>query len=157
MRQLINFPTRDGTDLDLILTDSVEYCNSTISKSAPLALNDHCSVIVNEVRKQPHRYTTVSKRMTTPAAKSKVGLDLALADFSSVYRADTVDQKVNAFHEIINAICDKHCPKRNFRVREGDNIDHHGWSCHERKAIRYFCVSVYLTSTVTLYLTVAWS
>ena len=62
--------------------------------------------------------------MTTPAAKSKVGLDLALADFSSVYRADTVDQKVNAFHEIINAICDKHCPKRNFRVVEGDEFLH---------------------------------
>ena len=32
------------------------------------------------------------------------------------------------------------------------DIDHHGWSWHERMAIWYFCISVQLTSTVTLYL-----
>ena len=124
MRQLINFTTRGDAVLDLILSDSSEYCETTITKSAPLALNDHCSVVVSSPKKLPPKYVTASKRMVTPASKSKVGLDLALADFSEVYAAPTVDDKVRAFHGIISTICDKHCPKRNFRVREGDELLH---------------------------------
>ena len=64
LRDLVNFATRQNNQLDSILTDIPDY--EEARKLSPLALNDHCCILVDGQRTAHGKYIKVRQRIVTP-------------------------------------------------------------------------------------------
>lgn len=119
-QQLVNFPTRENSMLDLLFTDLEEYCEMGCVKEPPILQNDHCAIsVASPQRKIPSNYQTITKRHVTPESKIALSRDLECVNWSNVYDAKTVDSKVEKLHCTIQTLVDHHCPVRKVRVPIG--------------------------------------
>ena len=105
--------------MDLIITNVNEYKSAVINKLAPIAGNDHCVIQMEPPTQSRPKYITRSKHMVTQKAKALITLDICKQTWSEVYETADINDKVERYHNIINDIFTKHCPKRNVKVRAG--------------------------------------
>ena len=115
LRNIVNFNTREDAMLDLILTDSDEYDNAV--ELSPIANNDHCCILVNGVETGSRKYKKIKKRLVNEQRKISVYHAVALERWQEVFEASNVHDKALAFHQIIDRILDKHCPKQTLKCR----------------------------------------
>ena len=115
LRNIVNFNTRQDALLDLILTDIPDYKDPV--QLAPLANNDHCCIILDGQPVKSTRYTKIMRRKFTPQRKNLILADIAMEKWESVINAPNVHDKVDALHNTVNSIIDKHCPLQPVKVR----------------------------------------
>ena len=115
LRNIVNFNTREDAMLDLILTDSDEYDNAV--ELSPIANNNHCCILVNGVKTGSRKYKKIKKRLVNEQRKISVYHAVALERWQEVFEASNVHDKALAFHQIIDRILDKHCPKQTLKCR----------------------------------------
>ena len=115
LANLVDFNTREGAKLDLLLTDIQEYEKAV--ELSPISNNDHCCILLNGVRCRSRKYKHIKKRMITQERKHSVYRDIALETWQSVYDAKDVHDKAKEFHQIVDSILDRHCPKRTVKCR----------------------------------------
>ena len=58
------------------------------------------------------------KRTYSPQAIRNIELEVMKTDWNPEINAQTVDEKVNTFHEIINTIINTFCSVKKVRIRE---------------------------------------
>jgi hypothetical protein len=122
IKNLVHFNTRNEARLDLVLTNIPEYKSAV--KLAPICNNDHCCILLNSDKApKPARYTRTTKRTINTDRKARVLCDLAQQSWETVLTANSVHNKVEALHNTINVILDKHCPYKTKKVRR----DRPGW------------------------------
>ena len=115
LKNLVDFPTRENVTLDHILTDVQEYQPS--QKLAPLSRNDHCCIFVEGQQFHKSKYIKTEKRLITPERRNAFLSDLASKDWADVLTSPSVNIKVEALHNTINQLLDKHCPIRTVKDR----------------------------------------
>ena len=75
-RDIVNFHTREETQLELVLTDVPEYDPAV--KLSPIGQNDHCCILVKGKECHRSNYTKIKRRLITAERKNAL-----LADWSS--------------------------------------------------------------------------
>ena len=110
----INFNTRANTKLDLIMTDIAEYKSAI--EVAPIANNDHCTILLKRCPASTSSYVSLKRRLIT--TELSVLLDLAKAEWQDVLSLNNIHRIVEALHKTINDILNKHCPFVTIKKRE---------------------------------------
>ena len=112
IRNTVAFQTRENAMLDYILTDIPEYDLS--EELAPLANNDHCSILLRGVKIKTGKYTTgrFKKRKFTKYTKQHVHQAVAEQNWDNFKNVSSVHDKVHVdvLHLTVNEILDYHCP-----------------------------------------------
>ncbi|XP_035663512.1 uncharacterized protein LOC118407196 [Branchiostoma floridae] len=112
--------TRADSVLDLIITN-VHNQYQTPTTIAPLGASDHNCVIWKPQIHQNHCEPSRTRhRLVTQERKDALGLCMAITDWSSVYSASTVEDKVTTFYDIIQTMLDTCIP---FRRKKTRNVD----------------------------------
>ncbi|KAI8499835.1 hypothetical protein Bbelb_221520 [Branchiostoma belcheri] len=62
----------------------------------------------------------IKRRLVTQDRKDALGLCMGLTDLSAVYRAETVDEKVETFNNIVHTMMDTCVPLKTSRIRSDD-------------------------------------
>lgn len=118
----MDFNTREGAKLDLLLTDVPEYEKAV--ELAPISNNDHCCILLNGVRCRSRKYNKIKKRRIAQEQKHSVHRDIAKETWQSVYHAKNINDKALKLHQAVDGILDKHCHKRTVKWR----IDQPPWT-----------------------------
>ena len=116
IRNTVAFQTRENAMLDYILTDIPEYDLS--EELAPLANNDHCSILLRGVKIKTGKYTRFKKRKITKYTKQHVHQAVAEQNWDNVKNASSVHDKVDVLHLTVNEILDHHCPYISVKARK---------------------------------------
>ena len=120
LTQIVDFPTRGSSKLDLVFTDCSEYIAAGCTKEAPIQRNDHCAISVPcATRLHTPKYTTITKRDITPASKIALSKALENTDWTPIYRESSPDSKAEMLQNTVQALVDRHCPARQVRVPVG--------------------------------------
>ena len=106
---------REDAKLDLVLTNVAEYGSPT--KIAPISNNDHCCILLKGVQYHRSNYTKVKRRIFTPERKKDLLADLASISWDTVLNANSINDKVQHFHQIITSLLKKHCPEKTVRIQ----------------------------------------
>lgn len=96
LSNLVDFSTRDGGELDLLLANIPE-CENAV-ELAPISNNDHCC-------------KKIRKRMIAQDKRTAVLLEIATETWQSVYDVKNVHDTAKDFHRVIDRILNKLCPK----------------------------------------------
>ena len=115
-RNTVALQTRENAMLDYILTDIPEYDLS--EELAPLANNDHCSILLRGVKIKTGKYTRFKKRKITKYTKQHVHQAVAEQNWDNVKNASSVHDKVDVLHLTVNEILDHHCPNISVKARK---------------------------------------
>lgn len=116
LRNLVNFPTRNGSHLDCILTDIEEYRSPV--ELPPLATSDHSAVLLKGCASSTSKYIITYRRPYNETIKNDVLYELACTSWTPVLAESNVNKQVTALHSIVNQILDHHCPIKSFKVRK---------------------------------------
>ena len=98
--------------LDYILTDIPEY--SLSEELAPLANNDHCSILLRGVNKN----SRFKKRKITKYTKQHVHQAVAEQNWDNVKNVSSVYYKVDVLYLTVNEIFDHHCSYISVKARK---------------------------------------
>lgn len=110
VRDLVHFPTREKTKLDLVLTDVPEY--DAAVKLAPIAHNDQCRIQFEGRQCHCSNSIKVKRRLINPKRKNSLLSELASTERSRVLNAVTIDDKVSGLNITVIKLLNKHCPKQ---------------------------------------------
>ena len=118
--QLVDFPTRGDSFLDLVFSDVHEYISIGCCQESPILNNDHCAISISSPsRVTASKYKTLSKHLVSHNAKSKITRELIDHCWSDIYLEQDVNAKVDMFQMYIKDLFCKHCPLRKVRVPVG--------------------------------------
>lgn len=95
LRTMVNFNTRGSACLDLILTDIPEYGNAI--KLAPIANNDHCSILLKGVQVSRKKYVYINRRQYNYSVRQDILHDLACTDWSEILNMTDVNGKFQLY------------------------------------------------------------
>ena len=117
--QLITSPTRPGPNpslIDHLITNRPDLTSD--SRVVTSNISDH-DLIISSVAavKSRHQPRTATVRSTRHLSQDALCLDLLLADWTPVYRADTTSDKWDAWRSAWDPLIDRHMPKRRIRTR----------------------------------------
>lgn len=115
LKNLVKFNTRKDALLDLILTD-ITYYQQAI-KLAPLATNDHNTILLERKSIKQHTYTKTVRRLYTEDRKHQVLAEIAKINWNCVLSAPSVHEKASILQQVVRDIVDKHCPFKTIKVR----------------------------------------
>jgi hypothetical protein len=121
VKQIINKPTRvtdkSSTCIDHMYTNREEMVYQT--DVVPLGLSDHSlTYIIRKGKKNKVKSSFIKARTYRNFNEVSFNNDLAHADWSGVFSADTIDGAWSAFKRTFLQISDKHAPFVNMKVRE---------------------------------------
>ena len=115
--QIVDFPTRGSSKLDLVFTDYSEYIPAGCTKEAPIQRDDHCAISVPcATRLHTPKYTTITNRDITPASKTALSRALENTDWTPKYRETSCDRKAEMLRNTVQALVDRHWPARQVSV-----------------------------------------
>ena len=112
----VNFNTTANAKLDLIMTDIAEYKSAI--ELAPIANNDHCTILLKRCPASTSSYVSLKRRLITTERMQSVLLDLAKEELQDVLSLNNIHKIVEALHKTINDILNKHCPFVTIKKRE---------------------------------------
>ncbi|CAH1270941.1 ASTN2 [Branchiostoma lanceolatum] len=121
LKQVVKQATRGSVTLDMILTNLAQHYNDPLSLT-PVGTSDHSSVLPRpcKLQSQNTRSARVARRVVTAVGKLNLGLSLATTDWSPVYAAVSVEEKVNTFYSLTLALVNQHLPVKVASVRACD-------------------------------------
>jgi exonuclease III len=134
LHKLVNFSTRQGSILDNIYSDILQYTKSEPAKIAPLIGNeaDHCCIFIPPSYRKKHTYEYKTIRTRTSDSKYTLTKELVCANWQDIYNEPDVNRKAVIFQQNMRAIADKVCPLKRIRVRD----DHPPWENQLTQKIR---------------------
>ncbi|XP_035676231.1 uncharacterized protein LOC118415630 [Branchiostoma floridae] len=123
LKQVVTGATRANSTLDLIITN-VHHQYHVPDIIAPLGSSDHNCILWKPKVSNQHSglLPRIKHRLVTQERKEALGLCMCITDWSAVYNAVSVEDKVATFNRILQTMLDVCVPLRTSKSR---NVDKH--------------------------------
>ncbi|XP_035657398.1 uncharacterized protein LOC118403068 [Branchiostoma floridae] len=123
LKQIVKQPTRGAAILDVVITNLAQNYNKP-QIIPPIGNSDHaCVLLKSGIPAVKHPTVRVPRRVVTPHRKREFEIALAVQDWTEVFEAVSVHDKVAKFYAILTSLQDTHCPVKMSPVRTNDK----GW------------------------------
>ena len=119
LKRSVTKPTRGHNILDQILTNILPLFD-TVSHLPPIGRSDHQCLLIKPIKRQKTPVTSKKIRLMKRANLNDLSLNMASEDWTTVYSALDVDEKVSAYNSIIIRMLDEFLPEKTIRVHHSD-------------------------------------